>query len=356
MTWFKVDDKFHSHAKVARLGDDSDALALWVVAGSWCADQLTDGWIPAYVARRLDPDSVRRAAALVRVGLWKEHIQEGEKGWLFHGWNDEGRQPTAEQVQQERALKTERQRRWREKHRAESGRFAVDASTASGAGDGAGDGAEFEVGEAENDLMRSPHEASTAASTRDGAPESSAGQSPKGRRDVDASTGRLGDGGVDTAPTRPDPTIDKEQHLPPSADADGAVNGAAAPKKRAPDPMLRFPDFWAVYPRKVGKQAAEKNWAKAVKGGADPQAIIDGALAYAYECRLRDQDKIKYPQGWLTDGRWMDERAPTLPIDITPTLPPWCGECDETDRRRKKTDGRLYACPDCHPDTAGAPR
>ena len=39
MTWFKVDDKFHSHRKVAALGADVAALSLWVVAGSWSADQ-----------------------------------------------------------------------------------------------------------------------------------------------------------------------------------------------------------------------------------------------------------------------------------------------------------------------------
>lgn len=40
MTWFKVDDKFHSHAKVARLGDHHD--------GEFCvaADQRLPGrWV-----------------------------------------------------------------------------------------------------------------------------------------------------------------------------------------------------------------------------------------------------------------------------------------------------------------------
>ena len=206
MTWFKVDDKFHSHAKVARLGDDSDALALWVVAGSWCADQLTDGWVPAFVARRLDPDYVRRAAALVRVGLWEEEQREDEKGWVFHGWNEEGRQPTAEQVQQERAAKSARQQRWRERMRAEREARDVDASTRSG--DAADVDAHSEYSDYEDDDSADPRAsgASTSASTRSGGTAGAPAQSAESRRDVDASTRRRGDGGVDGAPTRPDPT------------------------------------------------------------------------------------------------------------------------------------------------------
>jgi len=139
-----------------------------------------------------------------------------------------------------------------------------------------------------------------------------------------------------------------------SADADGAV---AAGAKRRSDPMARFPEFWAIYPLKKGKAAAEKNWAKVVKDGADPQAIIDGALAYALECRTKEPDKIKYPQGWLTDGRWMDEPAPTLPgLGVpgsaipAPALvrPPWCGQCNERTRMVDDTD-QPYHCPECGP-------
>jgi hypothetical protein len=116
MPWFKVDDGFHAHHKVAKLGPDhSDALALWVVAGSWSADQLTDGWVPEYVAARLDIHYAERAKALVRVGLWVAAERDGEPGWLFHGWSEPGRNPTSEQVKAEREATAERQRRFRDK-------------------------------------------------------------------------------------------------------------------------------------------------------------------------------------------------------------------------------------------------
>ena len=66
--WFKVDDKLHSHMKAAMAG--VPALGLWVLAGSWCMDQLEDGFVPDFIARRLDPDAEEHATLLVDAGLW----------------------------------------------------------------------------------------------------------------------------------------------------------------------------------------------------------------------------------------------------------------------------------------------
>lgn len=100
MPWFKVDDGLHAHRKVARAG--IDAMGLWVVAGSWCADQLTDGFIPDYMARKLDPDFEVHAASLVAAKLWVIGEKDDESGWWFHQWSEEGRQPTAESVNAKR--------------------------------------------------------------------------------------------------------------------------------------------------------------------------------------------------------------------------------------------------------------
>jgi len=82
VTWFKVDDSFHSHPKV--LAASPAALGLWVVAGSWCGANLTEGHIPAHVLPRLMPKAERLARELVRVGLWKQT----ETGFVFHDWTD----------------------------------------------------------------------------------------------------------------------------------------------------------------------------------------------------------------------------------------------------------------------------
>lgn len=132
MPWFKVDDKLHSHRKVIRAG--IPAMGLWVVAGSWCADQLGDGFVPDYVAERLDPDFAEHAAALVSAKLWIAGEKDGESGWYFHQWSDDGRQPTSESVNAKRdearvRMAKLRAERAAQKQEAEIGSQSVRANT-----------------------------------------------------------------------------------------------------------------------------------------------------------------------------------------------------------------------------------
>lgn len=108
MPWFKVDDQLYSHPKW--LATSPAARALWVSAGSWCAAHLTDGQVPRHVLSILG-GRPRDAADLVRAGLWVT----ADDGWAFHGWLE--MQPSAEQVEGERAAARDRQRRARERAR-----------------------------------------------------------------------------------------------------------------------------------------------------------------------------------------------------------------------------------------------
>lgn len=130
MPWFKVDDKLHSHKKAARAG--MAALGLWVVCGSWAMDQLTDGFVPDYIARRFDPDADANAATLVRIGMWEPGEHEGDTGWWFHDWSDH--QPTRDSVHQRRDHEREKKRQQR---RGSSGRY-VEMSPGVSPGDTAG--------------------------------------------------------------------------------------------------------------------------------------------------------------------------------------------------------------------------
>jgi hypothetical protein len=76
-------------------------------------------------------------------------------------------------------------------------------------------------------------------------------------------------------------------------------------------PSKEFEAFWAVYPKKVSKQAALKAWKKAIKL-ADAETIIKGARQYAELVKGAEKQFIKGPDGWLNAGRWEDE-APTAP-------------------------------------------
>jgi hypothetical protein len=101
MAWFKVDDGFWSHPKTLSL--TAPALALWVRAGSWSCQQLTDGFIPVPALPMLG--GVRRNAdELVQVGYW----DRADGGWVFHDWEDY--QEASEVVKKRRRDARERMR------------------------------------------------------------------------------------------------------------------------------------------------------------------------------------------------------------------------------------------------------
>lgn len=115
MPWFKVDDKFHDHHKSRRAG--VAAVGLWTLAGSWAADNLTDGFIPQDVPVRWSPKWRTLARQLVDAGLWTEAVRGDEKGWLYHEWEE--RQPTRDEVESDRSEARDRMALLRAKRKAE---------------------------------------------------------------------------------------------------------------------------------------------------------------------------------------------------------------------------------------------
>jgi general stress protein YciG len=109
MTWFKVDDKFHSHNKTRKvLAEAPIALALWVVAGSWSSDNLTDGFVPDHQLPWLIPvGSEDMARQLVAARFWKRV----RGGYQFHEWSSDSdgtkRNPTRDEVETDRRRKAE---------------------------------------------------------------------------------------------------------------------------------------------------------------------------------------------------------------------------------------------------------
>lgn len=107
MTWFKVDDTLAFHSKVIAAGNA--AMGLWVRAGAWSAQQLSDGWVPAHVAQTLGtPGEGRR---LVSAGLWLPK----DDGYQFHEWDE--RQPSRVEVMAQRSKRSDsgvfgNHRRW----------------------------------------------------------------------------------------------------------------------------------------------------------------------------------------------------------------------------------------------------
>lgn len=85
MPWFTVDDGFHRNPKALRVLGAGElgraAIGLWNMAGSWCMDELTDGFVPK--ARVITFGwRKKHADLLVDAGLWVEV----QGGYRFHEW------------------------------------------------------------------------------------------------------------------------------------------------------------------------------------------------------------------------------------------------------------------------------
>lgn len=73
-----------------------------------------------------------------------------------------------------------------------------------------------------------------------------------------------------------------------------------------------FGDFWAMYPRRVGKADAMRAWKRA----KPPLELVMVALVWQIEKWAEDDQKfIPHPATWINQGRWNDEKpAPRAAI------------------------------------------
>lgn len=242
--WFKVDDNLAFHRKVVAAGNA--AMGLWVRAGSWCGQHLTDGFIPDHMIAILGTVSQREK--LIKVGLWTTV----DGGCQFHQWGEKGRQPSGKVVLEEREKAAARQHKYR----------------------------------------RGEHKEPQVTSSSDGVT----------RPSVTASV----TGVVTPTPTRPDPYL-LEVPLSPSVDANANDQPPAPRAEREPD---RFDDFYAAYPRRQDRRTAEKAWRAAIRRGADPDKVISSARAYARLQIGQERRFIKLPATWLNAGSYDDHHEP----------------------------------------------
>ncbi|MGV9668058.1 hypothetical protein [Nocardia niigatensis] len=247
MTWFKVDDKFWSSPE--RLGTSNAAIGAWVTAGSYCADQLTDG-VVSKNARKMLGIRPGLASELVERGLWIAH-ENGDVS--FKNWSKFN--PSKADVEA-------RRNRLRE------------AGRAGGKRSGESRRGEKSDPEPEADAK---HDASQSLSMMP--------------RKNEASPVEL--------PTRPVPTTSNEVVQKTSS---------TAARSTASDPA-GFDEFWAAYPRRVGKGQARTAYAKAI-AKAGQQAVLDGALRFATDPNLPEGQYVPHPATWLNGERWTDDPLP----------------------------------------------
>lgn len=89
----------------------------------------------------------------------------------------------------------------------------------------------------------------------------------------------------------------------------GTGKGTKTPSTAAPSAHIVSPDFarfWELYPRKVGKAAAEKAFETAVKR-VGIRTVAQGVQRLASDPNLPGKQFIPHPETWLKQGRWDDE-------------------------------------------------
>lgn len=80
-----------------------------------------------------------------------------------------------------------------------------------------------------------------------------------------------------------------------------------------------FEEFYKhAYPRKMEPLKARRAFEKAVKNGADPHEIIEGARSFAAATAAKGKTYIPYPASWLNAGGWMNEAGDIAPVEPTP--------------------------------------
>jgi hypothetical protein len=72
-----------------------------------------------------------------------------------------------------------------------------------------------------------------------------------------------------------------------------------------------FEEFYAVYPRHVGKTDAARKFASVVKTGkVAARLLVVAAERFAADPNLPEKKFIPHPATWLNQGRWEDEPMP----------------------------------------------
>ena len=80
----------------------------------------------------------------------------------------------------------------------------------------------------------------------------------------------------------------------------------------------RFDEFWAAYPKKVGRKAAQTSW----KNKTKPTRAHDKIMTAIGRARVTEQWQkeggrfIPNPTTWLNQGRWDDEYEEVAPNGV----------------------------------------
>jgi hypothetical protein len=90
------------------------------------------------------------------------------------------------------------------------------------------------------------------------------------------------------------------------AQCNGNANQNQNQNHNTPIPPKGFDEFWQAYPRKIGKAAAQKAYAKAVKQSGHGE-IMEGLNSQLPSISAKEVQFQPHPSTWLNQGRWADQ-------------------------------------------------
>ena len=281
----KVDDGLHAHRKTravvkshATKRRDAAPMGIWVLAGSWAAQNGTDGWVPEDELDRWDEDWLSLVGRLVRSGYWWPQSRDDEPGYGFNDWHD----------------------------------YNDPADLASKAGT-YGNHVRWHVNEKKVDPA-CEHCPKEPADRGDIAPESGGD-----RGAISGGDSRSGSGAIalpEPVPN-PNPTRPEEKPRAPRSETEPEVHLSTS-RDGTPE---RFEEFWDTYSNKVGRKKAETAYRTALKKtSVTADLLITSAAAYiAWQTSEgKHPQYTKHPATWLNGEHWRDERparrAPTTRV------------------------------------------
>lgn len=95
----------------------------------------------------------------------------------------------------------------------------------------------------------------------------------------------------------------------PGVDSNVPLYKEIEKEKEPPISPKGFPEFWAAYPKKTGKGAAEKSWRKIRPSVELTDRIMASLAAHARSRQWQEEGGrfIPNPATWLNQRRWEDE-------------------------------------------------
>ncbi|MFD2081560.1 hypothetical protein SAMN05421678_106260 [Actinopolymorpha cephalotaxi] len=339
MPWFRVCDTFAFNDKTVAAGNA--AIGLWVRAGSWSAQNLTDGLVPKHMVTALG-GTTAQARKLVDVGLW----ETTDDGYRFIDWDDA--QPTRQEVQQDRAAARDRMRRTRSASRR-SPRTRPDHRE------------EVRPNNTEpNDRAKPSHDTNSNQEAAGTADETtmppSEPASPRVRAlcavDVRPNSSRTSQP-VRSTLTRPSPTSSPSP--PPAAPTD-KHHGGGGPTRV--DELMGIADSIG---KRAGVEVAAVIEALGPHWRIGQRAVerLTPGIHSALDAGWTKDDLANHlrasPEGVRSPFAVLSARLADLPRPpaVHSGLSLWCGQCDEATRMRETEDHRPYRCPACHPARLG---